>query len=148
MKWYRSRHPSAKFSLQYDRLFVDKRIFVFNEMSGRVEEQQGPGGGGGSGGLSTSPSNYYAATSESDIYSDLDQQQQLIRKKSSGRRRLQKSFSNESALNQVGPRHLCSAYVLVEAGAQGLACCGATAGASWAAMLWSMDGGFCCNQYL
>ena len=52
MKHHRRRNPTAKFTLQYDKLFVDKEIYVYNELSGRVEPlaandlTEGPNGTG------------------------------------------------------------------------------------------------------
>ena len=91
MKSYRQRHPSAKLTLQYDKLYADKDCFMFNELTGRVELvndsiSSGGGGGGGGGGYGGD----HGAVNP-----------QLIRKKSSGRRRLQKSQSQEAQLHQA-----------------------------------------------
>ena len=37
-----SRNPQAKFSLHYDKLVVDKEVFTYNELSGRVEADAAP----------------------------------------------------------------------------------------------------------
>ena len=34
----RQRRPQSKFSLQYDKLIVDNEIYMFNDMTGKVEE--------------------------------------------------------------------------------------------------------------
>lgn len=85
MKAMRKRRPTAKFNLQYDKLYVDKEVFVFNEVTGKVE----------------------MANDTSITLNEINQELHgpnsaaLIRKKSSGRRRLQKSYSNESSLHQL-----------------------------------------------
>jgi hypothetical protein len=38
MKLMRQRRPLSKFSLQYDKLIVDNEIFMFNDLTGRVEQ--------------------------------------------------------------------------------------------------------------
>ncbi len=83
MKAYRQRHPTAKLTLQYDKLYADKDCFMFNESTGRVELVNESMGGSGYAGD-------HGAVNPT-----------LIRKKSSGRRRLQKSQSNEGHLHQV-----------------------------------------------
>ena len=37
-KLMRQRRPQSKFSLQYDKLIVDNEIYMFNDMTGKVEE--------------------------------------------------------------------------------------------------------------
>ncbi len=37
--WY--RQPLSKYSLRYDKLLVDKDVYVFNELSGTVEQVGG-----------------------------------------------------------------------------------------------------------
>ena len=37
MKAVRARRPGAKFSLQYDKLFIDKDVYMFNDLTGHVE---------------------------------------------------------------------------------------------------------------
>ena len=34
----RQRRPESKFSMQYDKLIIDHEIYMFNDMTGRVEE--------------------------------------------------------------------------------------------------------------
>ena len=34
----RQRRPNSNFSLQYDKLIIDHEIYMFNDMTGRVEE--------------------------------------------------------------------------------------------------------------
>ena len=38
MKLMRQRRPNSNFSLQYDKLIIDHEIYMFNDMTGRVEE--------------------------------------------------------------------------------------------------------------
>jgi hypothetical protein len=38
---YRYRQPLSKYSLRYDKLLVDKDVYVFNELSGTVEQVGG-----------------------------------------------------------------------------------------------------------
>ena len=80
MKILRKKKPNSKFLLQYDKLFVDKDTFVFNEVSGKVEMVN----------ESQQTLNEFNNTNVS-----------LVRKKSSGRRRLQKNFSSESSLETL-----------------------------------------------
>lgn len=37
-KMMRQRRPNSNFSLQYDKLIIDNEIYMFNDMTGRVEE--------------------------------------------------------------------------------------------------------------
>ena len=86
----KKKHPDAKFSLQNDRLFFDKEVFVYNEFSGKVE-----------------PASSGSSNTEDLISEAADT---LIRKKSSGRRRmrLSKSQSTEDALNAMSDYSLPS----------------------------------------
>ena len=34
----RQRRPESKYSMQYDKLIIDHEIYMFNDMTGRVEE--------------------------------------------------------------------------------------------------------------
>ncbi len=44
MKAMRTRRPGSKFSLQYDKLFIDKDVFMFNDITGQVEQMHQDGG--------------------------------------------------------------------------------------------------------
>ena len=37
-KLMRQRRPQSKFSLQYDKLIIDNEIYMFNDLTGKVEE--------------------------------------------------------------------------------------------------------------
>jgi hypothetical protein len=53
MRQSRSRRPGAKFTLQYDKLFIDKDVYMYNDLAGQVEQvhhgEKGMTGGGGGG---------------------------------------------------------------------------------------------------
>ena len=42
MKMMRGRRPAARFSLRYDKLFVDRDVFIFNDLTGQVEQVHHP----------------------------------------------------------------------------------------------------------
>ena len=42
MKKIKSRHPGRKLILRYDKLIVDKDVYVFNESTGQVSGAQKP----------------------------------------------------------------------------------------------------------
>ena len=42
MKMMRGRRPAARFSLRYDKLFVDRDVFMFNDLTGQVEQVHHP----------------------------------------------------------------------------------------------------------
>ena len=42
MKMMRQRRPAARFSLRYDKLFVDRDVFMFNDLTGQVEQVHHP----------------------------------------------------------------------------------------------------------
>ncbi|XP_059099208.1 protein unc-13 homolog C-like isoform X2 [Tigriopus californicus] len=86
MRTMRKRNPGAKFLLQYDKLFIDKDIYVFNELTGQVEEMH-------SGTLDTNGDHSHPISPTRSAHSK--------RSKSSGRKRLQKSYSTESSLNHI-----------------------------------------------
>ena len=37
-KLMRQRRPNSKLSMQYDKLIIDHEIYMFNDITGRVEE--------------------------------------------------------------------------------------------------------------
>ena len=76
MRAMKRKHPTAKFSLQHDRLFFDKDVYYFNDLTGKVEAVEHNVNGN-------------------------DDGNDMIRKKSSGRRRLQKSYSTDASLNSM-----------------------------------------------
>ena len=97
MRAMRRRRPDAKFSLQYDKLLIDKETYQYNDMTGLIELV-----GGDKAGDAERQANALSPTHSA-----------RMRSKSSGRRRnqsgggsgggqLQKSFSQESSLNHVG----------------------------------------------
>ena len=107
MRHMKQRRPSVKCRLQYDKLLVDKDVYMFNDLTGYVElvNQDGmtlnlvsPGVVAAHAHASTGqpgdtdsrpPSRNVSATN--------------YRKKSSGRRKLHKSYSTESSLNHIVP---------------------------------------------
>jgi len=109
MKLMRQRRPNSNFSLQYDKLIIDHEIYMFNDMTGRVEEVGGnrslsPGPG--------MPENYNYVPNERGS-ANLER----MRKRSNERKnrkkqtqsadrtvpRLQKSYSTESSLHHMVP---------------------------------------------
>ena len=42
MRMMRQRRPAAKFSLRYDKLFIDKDVFMYNDLTGQVEQMHHP----------------------------------------------------------------------------------------------------------
>lgn len=106
-KLMRQRRPNSKLSMQYDKLIIDHEIYMFNDITGRVEEV----GAGRS--LSPGlPENYYLAggglSSAGGQNPDRSSaNSERMRKRSSGRRKtsqkLQKSYSTESSLHHMVP---------------------------------------------
>ena len=37
MRLMKKRRPMAKFSLQFDKLLIDKEVYVFNDLTGKIE---------------------------------------------------------------------------------------------------------------
>ena len=92
MKQTKKRQPLAKMSLRYDKLIMGKDVFTYNEVTGMVE-LTGAGVGSEEGGRvspTSQPTTPHHARAKT-------------RSKSSGRRKkLEKAFSTESALNYIG----------------------------------------------
>jgi len=106
-KLMRQRRPNSKLSMQYDKLIIDHEVYMFNDITGRVEEV----GAGRS--LSPGlPDQFYLAggglSSAGGQNPDRSSaNSERMRKRSSGRRKtsqkLQKSYSTESSLHHMVP---------------------------------------------
>jgi len=92
MKQTKKRQPLAKMSLRYDKLIMGKEVYTYNEVTGLVELTVSglSGEDGGRHSPTSQPTTPHHARAKS-------------RSKSSGRRKkLEKAFSTESALNYIG----------------------------------------------
>ena len=38
MKMVRQRRPNSKYALQFDRLIIDNEVYMFNDLTGRIEQ--------------------------------------------------------------------------------------------------------------
>jgi len=90
MKQQKKRSPTSKMSLRYDKLMIDKDVYTYNEVAGIVELQTPANEEGGRVSPTSQPNTPHHARTR-------------VRSKSSGRRKkLEKAFSTESALNYIG----------------------------------------------
>lgn len=124
MKMMRQRRPLSKFSLQYDKLIIDNEIYMFNDLTGRVEEVSESSltmlrsfsfglflkaaGGRVSPGVTMADNVSMNNMTGATLDPPLSANSARIRARSQTRKdrsnaRLQKSFSTESSLNHLVP---------------------------------------------